>query len=164
MLQLSIEIGDSAGLVDYLKSVKKRSSDFTPVMTTFLRRQLKNAAARIRAGGDPPWKPSEYHLNHPLLQRTGRLLNSLSNYNNVTVTDNNSAQATIPVPYAPYQQFGYSKLRTFASGGRLGKLRRVAAGGGLPARPFFYITEKDVDTAVAEAGNFILWGTTVYEI
>lgn len=145
-----------------------RLDNFQPGLMRAAMVVLKAAKQHISVGG-PGWTPNL--SGTPLLQRTGRLINSLA----LGASDNEadysamSVRVGTNVPYATWLQNGTGiygpsgkpitatngKALVFSSGGNVFVRRSIK---GTPKRPFLYIDDPIAANVVSVWQNFIVNG------
>jgi phage gpG-like protein len=109
------------------------------------------AMSRIEAGG-PGWAPNK--TGTPLLQRTGRLLNSLAPQNSVALTAD-GVRITAGTDYAEYLQNGTGIF----AGHQPWKARwgrSIVTHQGMPPRPFLYIDEPVVAGVLKQLVGWVM--------
>jgi phage gpG-like protein len=110
----SVEIDcDATKVIAKLDGMKKRSQNFTIVFNEARRMLERSNAENFTTGGLPVggWKPRKGTYAWPLMIRTGKLFNSLTNLRgNPNVVTPLEAQFGTSVEYAKFHQYGTTKM------------------------------------------------------
>jgi phage gpG-like protein len=140
--------------------VAQASGNMAPAYRAVGEYLLDQARKRIEMGGDPPWAPTQYPSNlHPILRKTGKLINSLNPGNMVITTSGVILGESLP-PYAAFLQQG-----TVGSKGRgnlraLSTVRKLRSNSqrGIPPRKFLYVSPADRKYIKALLRHYVLTG------
>jgi len=112
MIRVDIDC-DATKVIARLQAMDARAQTFTPVFR-WARGELERAnAENFTTGGLPVggWDPRKREYGWPIMRRTGKLFNSLTNLiGNPNVITPTMAQFGTDVEYAKFHQYGTSKM------------------------------------------------------
>lgn len=112
MIRVDIDC-DATKVIARLQAMDARAQTFTPVFR-WARGELERAnAENFTTGGLPVggWDPRKRDYGWPIMRRTGKLFNSLTNLRgNPNVITPTMAQFGTDVEYAKFHQYGTSKM------------------------------------------------------
>ena len=135
-----------------LNEAAAKISNTRPLMGDMARIMRNAVIENFEAGGRPAWKARISGGSHALLQKSGRLRDSIKDSNN-----SNHAIVSTNVEYAAIHHFGgqtspssYMRKRTKSFGRSLKRVNHP--GSKIPARPFM-VLQPDDEQALVDAVN-----------
>lgn len=104
---------DATAAINRLQSMQNRSQDYRPVLRDARSTLEKANASNFGLGGLPSggWDPRTRDYAWPIMKRTGRLFNSLTNLRgNPNKIERTEAEFGTSVEYAKFHQYGTERM------------------------------------------------------